>query len=60
MRADGVWREQEPERRRWKVLQAFVLTVLATGLCALLAGLLLWGLGVGGAALWNHFWSDFA
>ena len=47
-----------PSRGRMAV-QTFVLAVVAAFIGVVLLALLLYGLGVGAVALWNHWWADF-
>ena len=54
---------EEPARRSrgWAAASTFALAVVAALLCVVLAALVLYGLGVGGAALWDAWWDgDFA
>ncbi len=48
------------QSRRRMAAQTFALAVVAAAVCVVLLALLLYGLGVGGAALWDAWWDDFA
>jgi hypothetical protein len=54
--------EEEPATgpRGRAVAGTFLVAVVAAGLCVVLLALLLYGLGTGGAALWDAWWDDFA
>lgn len=53
--------DADPRRsRRGMAARTFALAVVAAMVGVVLLSLLLYGLGVGGAALWDAWWDDFA
>ena len=50
--------EPTPGSRGRAAVSTFALAVVAALLCVVLAAVVLYGIGVGGAALWDHWWED--
>ena len=64
MSLDDLFRDEDSApthgSRRRMAAQTFVVAVVAAGIGLVLLALVLYGLGAGAIALWNHWWDDFA